>query len=287
MSWASMYNVLTLNDKRRNMNARQPTPMDRNFDDIVDHFEKKIYGKRKGRIRLAVLWRDIQSYLDSLPECKCLSVLDVGGGFGQIAQRLAKLGHRVTVNDISANMLAKAQALATEQGIEAIDFIHAPYQVLPDVLDNQTYDLVLCHAVLEWLAEPQAAIPVLKSLLADSGTLSLCFYNPVAKVYRNLIMGNFYNLDNVANNTFQSDSGSLTPNNPSHVDDVKSWLVDANMNIMQETGIRVFSDYVPAMLAKRGGHENLDAVIEKELEYSTQTPYKYMGRYFHILANTP
>lgn len=98
-------------------------------------------------------------------------------------------------------------------------------------------------------------------------------------------MGNFYNLDNLASKNFQSDAGSLTPNNPSSVDDVKTWLADAGMTIMQETGIRVFSDYVPAMLAKRGGHENLDAVIEKELEYATQAPYKYMGRYFHILAS--
>lgn len=259
---------------------------DRNFDDIADHFEKKIYGKRKGLIRLVVLWRDLENHLSRLPEHTTLNVLDVGGGFGQIAQRLAKRGHRVTVNDISANMLTKAKALATEKGIDNIDFIHAPYQDLPNLLAHQKYDLILCHAVLEWLAEPQAAIGILQSLLTRSGTLSLCFYNPVAKVYRNLIMGNFYNLDEVANNQFKSDAGSLTPNNPSSIEDVKTWLADANMIIRQESGIRVFSDYVPAMLAKRGGHANLDAVIEKELNYSTQAPYKFMGRYFHVLATT-
>lgn len=258
--------------------------IDRNFDSIADHFEKKVYGSKKGKIRLAVLWRDIENYLDNLPKNAELNVLDVGGGFGQIAQRLAKLGHKVTVNDISTNMLEKAKSLAHEQGIDNIDFVHAPYQELPGLLVGKKYDLVLCHAVLEWLAEPNAAIPVLKSLLAEHGSLSLCFYNPVAKVYRNLIMGNFYNLDSVANKTFQSDAGSLTPNNPSSVDDVKGWITTAGMAIQLETGIRVFSDYVPAMLAKRGGHENLAAVIEKELEYSTQAPYKYMGRYFHILA---
>lgn len=259
--------------------------IDRNFDPIADHFEKKVYGKRKGKIRLAVLWRDIDAYLQKIPNGKTLSVLDVGGGFGQISQRLAKRGHAITVNDISANMLEKAKVLANEAELNDIEFIHAPYQALPELLVDKKYDLVLCHAVLEWLAQPKDAVPVLKSLLAEDGTLSLCFYNPVAKVYRNLIMGNFYNLDNVANNTFQSDAGSLTPNNPSSVEDVKHWLTSEGMVILQETGIRVFSDYVPAMLANRGGHESLEAVIEKELEYSTQLPYKYMGRYYHILAN--
>lgn len=131
-------------------------PTDRNFDPIADHFEKKVYGSKKGHIRLAVLWRDIEHYLNGLPDGARLSVLDVGGGFGQIAQRLAKLGHAVTVNDISANMLEKARVLAADAGIHSISFIHAPYQDLPDILQDKQYDLVLCHAVLEWLAEPQA-----------------------------------------------------------------------------------------------------------------------------------
>lgn len=257
-----------------------PQHTDRNFDTIAEHFAKKIYGKPKGQIRLAVLWRDIEQHLATYPKDKTLTVLDVGGGFGQIAQRLASMGHTVVVNDISAHMLTQAKTLAQAAGIENIRFIHAPYQQLPSML-TEKYDLILCHAVLEWLAEPEKAIVILQSLLAEKGTLSLCFYNPVARVYRNLIMGNFYHVDNVAQQGFQSDAGSLTPNNPCSVADVQAWLKVANMHILQETGVRVFSDYV---VLKRGGHEHLDAVIEKELEFSTQTPYKYMGRYFHILA---
>ena len=98
---------------------------DRNFDDIAEHFAKKIYGKRKGIIRLAVLWHDIEQYLAALPkQHRPLRVLDVGGGFGQISQRLAKLGHDVTVNDISAQMLAQARQHAAAAGRDDICLLY-------------------------------------------------------------------------------------------------------------------------------------------------------------------
>lgn len=251
---------------------------DRNFDDIVDHFEKKVYGGLKGKIRLAILWQDIQTHI--LAQAKTpLKILDIGGGLGQIACQLAQLGHQVTVNDISLKMIEKAKKKAHQQNLD-ITFIHAPYQQLPNLVTHQ-YDVILCHAVLEWLATPQQAITILNTLLVSKGHLSLCFYNPVAKIYRNLIMGNFYHLDKLANHHVTSDKMSLTPNNPSEIPQVKTWLNHANMNIIAESGIRVFSDYV---VFKRGGHENPEAVIEKEQQFSQLEPYKYMGRYFHIIA---
>lgn len=254
---------------------------DRNFDAIAEHFEKKIYGKPKGEIRIAVLWRDIEDWLAKQPKKKCLKVLDVGGGFGQIALKLAQLGHQVTINDISKNMLVKAQEKSKQAGVNTIRFIHCPYQELAD-RTNEKYDLVMCHAVLEWLEKPVDAIIFFKTMMQETGQLSLCFYNPVSKIYRNLILGNFYNLDKLNNQTFTSDSGSLTPNNPCDIDEVKTWLTQANFKVSLESGIRVFSDYV---VQKRGGNEHLAEVIAKELEFSKKTPYKYMGRYFHIMAS--
>lgn len=255
---------------------------DRNFDDLVEHFAKKVYGSRKGKIRLAVLWRDIKQHLHTQPTGKKLKVLDMAGGLGQLSTRLAALGHEVIINDISENMLNEARQSAQDKGIKNISYIHAPYQDLPKPLNGQTFDLILCHALLEWLAEPKQAIATAQPLLAKGGTLSLCFYNPVAKIYRNLIMGNFYNLDNLKDKQFQSDKGSLTPNNPCSIEEVTAWLSDAGLTAVQESGVRVFSDYV---VVRRGGHENLAAVIEKELHFSQLAPYKYMGRYFHMMCH--
>lgn len=167
---------------------------DRNFDPIAEHFTKKVYGGLKGDIRLAVLTKDIQEVVQLLTHThKPLKILDVGAGLAQISLSLAA-HHHVTINDISSNMLDKAKENAQKLDIspDNIHFIHAPYQALPELLGSQKFDLILCHAVLEWLGEPQKIMAFFDEFLSKSGILSLCFYNPVSLVYRNLIMGNFY-----------------------------------------------------------------------------------------------
>ncbi|WP_101756932.1 methyltransferase domain-containing protein [Oceanicoccus sp. KOV_DT_Chl] len=259
--------------------------LDRNFDDLAERFARRVYGGLKGDIRLAVLWRDLQPVIAELSTARQrpLRILDVGGGLGQLAIRLAEQGHKVTFNDLSPVMLAAARARASELSVEQnMEWISAPYQVLPQQLqnNNQTveFDLVLSHALLEWLEKPERFIPTIKPMLASDGYLSLCFYNPAAKIYRNLIRGNFNWLQQ---DSYISDQGSLTPNNPSTIEQVRQWLADANLSITSESGLRVFHDYV---VDKRGGHQSAEQVLAMELAYSEQQPFKWLGRYLHVLA---
>ncbi|WP_227672297.1 methyltransferase domain-containing protein [Psychrobacter urativorans] len=278
------------------------TRTDRSFDAIADHFEKKVYGGLKGDIRLAVLRRDIFEYTEQMTKTlgRPLRILDVGAGLAQIAIDLAVQGHSVVVNDISANMLDKAKASFEKQKATAdndvlntvtfgtanfgeIKWYVCPYQQLEEklVVDNKAdkFDLVLCHALLEWLAEPAAIMDFFDSQLTEKGALSLCFYNPASFDYRNLIMGNFNLLDNT---DYKADNKkSLTPNHPVAKQEVESWLQQHHYHIVLESGLRVFHDYAPL---KRGGHNDPKAVIRMELRYSRKEPYKRLGRYLHILA---
>ena len=255
---------------------------DRNFDEISEHFEKKIYGGLKGEIRLAVLRHDIFGWVKSWQQThtRPLRVLDVGAGLAQISIELAKDGHDVTINDISANMLEIAKQNAGEAA-QNITWHTCPYQQLDDKLTGK-YDLILCHAVLEWLAEPKLIMDFFDRWLVDDraekGVLSLCFYNPASFVYRNLVMGNFNLLHN---KDFKADNGSLTPNHPVAKDEVIAWINDHHYQILHTSGLRVFHDYSPL---KRGGHTNPQAVIEMEVAYSGQDPYKWLGRYLHFLV---
>ena len=256
---------------------------DRNFDDISAHFEKKIYGGLKGEIRLAVLRHDIFGWVKSWQQThtRPLRVLDVGAGLAQISIELAKDGHDVTINDISANMLEIAKQNAGEAA-QNITWHTCPYQQLDDKLTGK-YDLILCHAVLEWLAEPKLIMDFFDRWLVDDsaekGVLSLCFYNPASFVYRNLVMGNFNLLHN---KDFKADNGSLTPNHPVAKDEVLAWINDHHYQILHTSGLRVFHDYSPL---KRGGHTNPQAVIAMEVAYSGQDPYKWLGRYLHFLVS--
>ena len=103
---------------------------DTNFDDLTAHFQKRIYGSRKGKIRLAVLERDFKAQLPQF-EQGGLKVLDLGAGLGQMGLKLAEYGHDVCINDISKNMLDVAKSKAEELGVaEHITWAHAPFQEL-------------------------------------------------------------------------------------------------------------------------------------------------------------
>jgi len=259
------------------------TNQDRNFDDLADRFARRVYGGLKGDIRLAVLWADLEPVVTRLMKDRDapLRILDVGGGLGQLAVRLAQLGHLITVNDLSPVMLDGARQRATEAGLEQnIRWNCGPYQALAGT-NTEPFDLILCHALLEWLHEPERLIPALALLLKPAGYLSLCFYNPASIVYRNLIRGNFNWLENTP--SYTADEGSLTPNNPCSIEQVRNWLTQEHFDIDTVSGMRVFSDYV---VEKRGGHQMPEQVLAMELRYSRQEPYKWLGRYLHILATS-
>ncbi|WP_352338074.1 methyltransferase domain-containing protein [Psychrobacter sp. 16-MNA-CIBAN-0192] len=269
----------------QNLIEQEDKRTDRSFDAIADHFEKKVYGGLKGEIRLAVLRRDIFEYVYEMSQTlgRPLRILDVGAGLAQIAIELAAQGHNVVINDISANMLDKAKISAEQaQVLDNISWHVCPYQTLEQQFTAdkvEKFDLILCHALLEWLAEPADVMDFFNRHLTDTGALSLCFYNPASFDYRNLIMGNFNLLDKT---DYKADNKkSLTPNHPVAKQEVESWLEKHHYETIVSSGLRVFHDYAPL---KRGGHNDPEAVIRMELRYSQLEPYKWLGRYLHILA---
>ena len=135
---------------------------DRNFDGLADKFARKVYGGLKGEIRLAVIWRDLVAVMPSIESGPPLRILDIGGGLGQFTVRLAALGHSVVYNDVSAEMYQKAQNLAQQQSLDTqISWHHSPYQDLDNL---GQFDLVLCHAVIEWLAHPGSLVAHIRRL---------------------------------------------------------------------------------------------------------------------------
>ena len=251
------------------------SPQDRNFDGLADKFARKVYGGLKGEIRLAVIWRDLVAMIPAIEGGRPLRILDVGGGLGQFTVRLAALGHRVVYNDVSAQMHQKARDLAQQHRLDGhIKWCHSPYQ---DLVDLGKFDLVLCHAVIEWLADPGSLIAELKAFIAEDGYLSLTFYNQSGLVYRNLIRGNFRLLET----DFKPDAGSLTPAHPMLPSTVTKWLEASELDLCCSSGIRVFHDYVTTV---RGGHEDPQSVIDMELKHSLIEPYKWLGRYLHFIS---
>lgn len=244
---------------------------DRHFDELATRFAEKIYGGAKGAIRLAVLQADLA---EALPE-RPLRVLDIGAGLGHMALWLAERGHQVTLAEPAAPMLEGARQRFAEAG-RAATFIEAPWQALLGQLDGP-YDLVLCHAVLEWLAEPQAILPVLHQLTARDGWLSLAFYNRDALIYRNLLKGHFRKL---RKQRFAGEGQSLTPQQPLDPRELAAQLAEY-FAVERTSGVRVFHDYMPSDFQAR---TELGELLEMELAYRRHPTFQGLGRYLHWLC---
>lgn len=245
---------------------------DHHFDDLAVRFAQKIYGNNKGAIRLAVLQADL---LEALP-ARPLRILDIGAGLGHMALWLAQQGHSVTLAEPSAAMLEQARRQFAAAEIDA-HFLHCDWQHLA-ASSPAPFDLILCHAVLEWLAEPAALIAALRPLIKDDGWLSLAFYNKDALVLHNLIKGN---LRKLARQRFAGDDGGLTPQQPLDPREIEQVLAANNWQIHQRSGIRVFHDYMQPQFRQKIADDEL---VATELAYRRHPALGPLGRYLHWMC---
>ncbi len=253
---------------------------DRNFDDIAEKFSQNIYGTTKGRIRQAIVWQELEAILASFPAGP-LKVLDAGGGEGHIACGLASLGHRVLLCDLSEEMLQRARLNATEKGVnEQMQFKQISAQQVGQHLD-QPVNLVLFHAVLEWVADPEAVLAALYDTLAPGGVLSLMFYNVNGLMMQTLVLGNFGYMQADLRKRKRK---TLSPDYPRAPDQVYRWLSEAGFEIENKAGVRVFHDY---MRDKHKQTERFEEILALEKRFCRQEPFLSLGRYIHVTARKP
>ena len=101
-----------------------------------------------------------------------LDVLDIGGGTGGLAVPLAVLGHRVTVVDTSPDALAALASRARESGVEGrLDARQGDADDLQ--VEPASFDLALCHGLLEHVDDPARALGGIARALRPGGRLSL------------------------------------------------------------------------------------------------------------------
>lgn len=253
------------------------TDNDKNFDDLADKFSRKIYGSAKGKIRIHHLWNDLTDFIPGCHDTP-LNIIDIGCGIGHLSARLAEKGHQLTLLDISARMIEQSKVFFKDQAIDTsqVKWLNHSWQDL-ETSDEQQYDIVLSHAMLEWVAHPETALKTLTSLVKPNGYLSLMFYNRHSLVMRNAIRGNFYK---VFDDEFGGDERSLTPDYPLDPQDVSQCLAQYPFKVLTKTGIRVFYDYLPANIERNRSYED---VLKLESMYCKKEPFLSMGRYIHVL----
>jgi S-adenosylmethionine-dependent methyltransferase len=252
---------------------------DRNFDDLAERLKTRVYGSPKGRLRMDLLREDLRLGVPGITGPESLSVLDAGGGMGQVSVELARLGHRIVLCDISKTMIREAESRFRQEKLDdRLTVVHGPFQDLARK-QGRVFDLVLSHAVLEWLADPRSAIGDLAACLRPGGHLSLMFYNQNALILQNALKGN---LKKIRDGSFAGQKGSLTPQNPLIPAQVLSWLAADGFSVSTVTGIRVFHDVMPPEVRKKLAYED---ILDLERTRGRSEPFVWLGRYIHVIAH--
>ncbi len=103
-----------------------------------------------------------------------LTLLDCGCGPGTITLGLAEAvapGRAVGI-DVESSQIDQAEARASRRGMDNVWFKVASVYELP--FDNQSFDRVFCNALMEHLAEPEAALLEMRRVLKPGGRIGVC-----------------------------------------------------------------------------------------------------------------
>ncbi|MDQ2809634.1 MAG: methyltransferase domain-containing protein [Chloroflexota bacterium] len=229
-----------------------------------------------GRLRSELVWQQLALHLGSSP----LRVLDAGSGPGELALRLARAGHTVTLVDAAPAMLQRAAEIAAAEtpAVQSrLTTVVADLHQLPLALTTQTYDLVLCHNVLEYSPDPPSLLAHLTTLLTDGGALSLLVANqanpPLQTAIKRQDLAQALQL---LGTTVQPTTLMGVPKRTFAVDDVVQLCADAGLSTLTVRPIRVIADLLPDALLTDPAQ--WDALLALEVALSQRQEYRGIGR---------
>ena len=230
--------------------------------------------ERRGAARTAVVWESLQPLLDG----DGLDVLDIGGGTGGFAVRVAELGHRVTVVDPSPDALAALSRRAGERGVQVLGQ-QGDLSSLLDVAGAAAADVVLCHGVLEVVDDPAGAVATLREVLRPGGTLSLLVAQRHAAVVARAMAGHFAQ----ALALLDDPSAAGRAGRRFTRDELLALLGAAGFDVVATHGVRVFADLVPgSLLDLEPGATG--ALVDLERAVAERPEFLPLATQLHLLA---
>jgi S-adenosylmethionine-dependent methyltransferase len=244
------------------------------FDETIAEW-RRYQTSVPGRVRTALLWRGLQPYLPATSA----RVLDLGGGGGEIAKSLALAGHAVTLVDYSAAMLALAREnlAGCEVALVQGDVLDPALPIAP------RFDVVCCHSVMEFVADPSGLMARCAGWLSPGGVLSVAFGNRRHAALRAAITdGDLARaLHDLAEPTDAKDCFGLRKR-LFDGDEVCALVAGHGFELVTQNGIRVVTDLLrPDVVADPARY---DALLELETALLTAPAYRQMARYVQLIA---
>jgi SAM-dependent methyltransferase len=199
-------------------------------------------------------------------------ILDFGSGEGITANHFAKKND-VTAIEPSEEMLSNAWK----------DYEYT--QIVGDVnalsgISDETFDIIICHNVLEYIDDKEAVIKALARVLKKDGILSIAKHNRTGRVMQMAVLLDDFEKANAlldGENSMASKFGVIRYYEDK---DILEW--ESNLVISEVFGIRTFWD-LQQNQEKHGDEDWQRKMLQLEMRVAQIPEYRDIAFFHHLL----
>lgn len=239
----------------------------------------------EGRLRCGLAFANLQDFLVLPQNGRSLRGLDLGCGTGVTAVQLALLGIHMTLLDSSSAMLDIAKRAALQAGVDGrIALKHGDAAQAANLFPSGSFDVVLCHNVLEYVHDANSVISAAAKVLQNdsTGILSILVRNWAGEVFKAGVKSGDLA---AAERNFASMWGdeSLFGGRVRlfTLDSLQMMTRAASLAVAAERGVRVISDYLPPQISPRADYKR---IFELERKLGSRLEFAAVARYIQVLA---
>ena len=205
---------------------------------------------------------------EQLQDIKGKRVLDFGSGFGLVANHLAKENQVLAVEPNEEMVALRTQDYSYQQLVGSLDQLAS--------LEDASFDVILCHNVLEYVENRKAVLKEFTRLLKPGGMLSIVKHNEVGRVLQTVVFENDTRkaLALLAGQDLETHSMGLA-----QAYNLDAAFVDLGLEVQNYQGIRVFYGLQDNLFKGQDGWR--ESMLQMELAVCQDSPYRDMAFFQH------
>jgi S-adenosylmethionine-dependent methyltransferase len=239
----------------------------------------------EGRLRCDLAFANLRDFLVLPQSSRSLRGLDLGCGTGATAVRLARLGIDMTLLDSSSAMLDIAKREAHEAGVDRkIAVIQGDAAQVENLFPAGSFDVVLCHNILEYVDDPDPVVHAAAKVLHSSsaGILSILVRNWAGEVFKaGVKAGDLGAAERNLTTMWGQESLFCGRVRLFTLDSLQVMTKGASLAVAAERGVRVISDYLPPQISRR---EEYERIFELERKLGSRPEFAAVARYIQVVA---
>lgn len=220
-----------------------------------------------GQIFYKLAWHNIR--------CKGKKILDFGSGFGITASHLAAENDVVAIEPNEEMLAHRVKENPYEQKTGSIERLKE--------LPGQCFDIVVCHNVLEYVADREAVLSELCRVLKPDGFMSVIKHNKAGKIMQKAVFE--YKIDEALRllddeHVESANFGTINEYEDSELEN----YAGGKLYIEKVYGLRMF--YALQRNELKSGEEWLDTMFRLECRAQEVAKFRDIAFFHHVILRS-